>query len=67
MSLEQQFAEELFGCSPINPVSCKNCRFVIGPYRSARCQVYPRSKPDEIYCEGKPCPYQKPLEGSQED
>ena len=67
---ENRLAQERFGCNPINPAACQNCKLVIGYYRAAHCQVYPeqggRLKPDDVYYWGKPCPYQQPLAESEE-
>lgn len=50
---ENRWAQERFGCNPINPAACQNCQLVIGSYRAAHCQVYPeqggRLKPDDVY------------------
>lgn len=67
---ENRLAQERFGCNPINPAACQNCKLVIGYYRAAHCQVYPeqdgRLKPDDVYYWGQPCPYQQPLAESEE-
>ena len=57
---ENRWAQERFGCNPINPVACQNCKLVIGYYRAAHCQVYPeqggRLKPDDVYILGPALP-----------
>ena len=62
---ENRWAQERFGCNPINPVACQNCQLVIGSYRSAHCQVYPeqggRLKPDDVYYWVSPARISSPL------
>ena len=63
---ENRWAQERFGCNPINPVACQNCKLVIGYYRAAHCQVYPEQGGRLSIYWGQPCPYQQPLAESEE-
>ena len=58
---------EIFGSLPINPESCKNCKFQNGPPpfadkpNKAYCIIYSKElnmpKPDSVYHFGEKCKY----------
>lgn len=67
-------SQEIWGCNEIKATYCMTCAYAHGdpPFadlpKKAYCLMYPkstgRSKPEDVYYEGKPCKYNKRSEQS---